>query len=398
MAADNMEYMLPKHPDQYADDNELLEWVEHLVHDRVEEGPRLDYKAEISLGEPNQRREAAKDISSFANEIGGTLLYGIPEDGSESGAPIPTTPYGIDPVADLEQKLENIYVDSIRPTLPEWKVRKVALTEYPGKVVYLVWTPESWLGPHMVESHGDWRYYRRGQFRNVAMAEHEVRSRYERLSRLRDLAGSVVDDMETDTLAGRFDQPCGSHYLAYPAFATYDRADFSTTEMRTWVARHSYPPNQWMAAASGVQTLLEREPGRDRGEWSPYARITRGGAISVWRHTAVTLSEGRTEPETIAYIAEFREIGLFLVRAQELFEELNYVGPLRLRLRISARGWPLRIPSDAGHPHREYQGSHPLVVEVEVPSSELMLNREQVLQQLRDEFMRAFGIWDATWL
>jgi hypothetical protein len=383
--------MLPKHPDQYTDD-ELLQWVTHLVDDRVEEGPRLDYKADILLAEHKQRREAAKDISSFANEIGGTLLYGIPEDRGSAGAPVPTTPYGIEPVADLEQKFENIYVDSIRPTLPEWRIRKVALSEFPGKVVYVVWTPESWLGPHMVESHRDWRYYRRGQFRSVEMAEHEVRARYERLSRLRDLAGSIVEDMEKGALAARFDQPCGSHYLAYPAYSTYDRVDFSTTEMRAWLARHSYPPNPWMAALSGVQTLLERTSGRARGEWSPYARITREGAVSVWRHTAVALG-GDREPESITYGEELREVGLFLVRAGELFKELRYVGPVRLRLRFNARGYPLRIPQSPGYPNLEYQGSHPLVVEVEVPSSDLVLRLEHVSQQLADEFMRAFGRW-----
>jgi len=57
------------------------------------------------------------------------------------------------------------------------------------------------------------------------------------------------------------------------------------------------------------------------------------------------------------------------------------------------------VLAGVGHRRRsEYQGSHPLVVEVDVPLSELLLRREHVLQQLRDEFMRAFGIWGARWL
>ena len=216
--------MLPKHPDQYQDD-ELRQWVERLVHDQVEEGPQLDYKAEIHLTEPAQRREAAKDISSFANEIGGTLLYGIPEARGSSEAPIPSEPYGIDPIPNLEQHLEDVHVGFIRPLLPESRIRKVELTNYPNKVVYVVWTPESWLGPHMVEPNGDRRYYRRGQFRAVIMAEHEVRSRYERLLASLDIASAAVDELETNTLSSRFDLPCGSHYLAYPLAPPHQRID-----------------------------------------------------------------------------------------------------------------------------------------------------------------------------
>ncbi|MCH7579998.1 MAG: putative DNA binding domain-containing protein, partial [Chloroflexi bacterium] len=110
-----------------------------MVHDQVEEGPRLDYKAQIHLDEPAQRREAAKDISSFANEIGGTLLYGIPEDRGSSGAPIPTEPYGIDPIPNLEQQLEDVHVGFIAPSLPESRIRKVELSV--GRKLH-----EAWIG------------------------------------------------------------------------------------------------------------------------------------------------------------------------------------------------------------------------------------------------------------
>ena len=87
----------------------------------------------------------------------------------------------------------------------------MALTEYPGKVVYAVWTPESWLGPHMVEGYSDQRYYRRGQLRAVPMAEHEVRQRHERTAQSRLRAGNVVREMESSGMTERFADPCGTH-------------------------------------------------------------------------------------------------------------------------------------------------------------------------------------------
>ena len=120
--------MLSKHPDHYSDE-ELEAWVRHLVDEQVSEGPRLDYKEAISLDSDKQRLEAAKDISSFTNELGGTVIYGIPEDRQSDETAIPCRPYGIEPVPDFESRLENIYADSIVPRLPEWRIRKVALTE-----------------------------------------------------------------------------------------------------------------------------------------------------------------------------------------------------------------------------------------------------------------------------
>ena len=130
--------MLPRHPDQMTDE-ELDSFIRGLVDSLEPEGTLLDYKSIITLGTQSQRRELAKDISSFANERGGSLLYGIPEDrANPDSAPIPQRPYGIAAIPGLEQNLENIYSETLTPLLPEYRIRKVELSEYPGKVCYLV--------------------------------------------------------------------------------------------------------------------------------------------------------------------------------------------------------------------------------------------------------------------
>jgi len=68
--------------------------------------------------------------------------------------------------------------------LPTFRVREVPVSEYPGKACYLVWTPESWAGPHMVHGYGDGRYYRRGQYRAIVMSERDVEDRYPRCLQL----------------------------------------------------------------------------------------------------------------------------------------------------------------------------------------------------------------------
>ena len=61
--------MLQHHPDQMTDD-ELGAWLRRLVDTAEPEGIRLDYKQEIKTNSTSEKRELAKDITSFANEIG----------------------------------------------------------------------------------------------------------------------------------------------------------------------------------------------------------------------------------------------------------------------------------------------------------------------------------------
>ena len=88
------------------------------------------------------RLETAKDISSFANTKGGTIIYGIPErhvpDGAEEKI-IPESVYGIEPIQDFESRLENALTDTISPHLPDLWIRKVQISQQPNYVVYIVW-------------------------------------------------------------------------------------------------------------------------------------------------------------------------------------------------------------------------------------------------------------------
>src|SRR4051794_28801489 len=124
--------MLPRHPDTMSD-NDLRAWLAHLVNDHVPESKYLDYKREVDVRK--DRKEIAKDVSSFANEYGGTLVYGIDEERAASGPPVPKRgPYGLDAVPNFEESVENILVETIRPALPDVRVKTVEVAE--GKYIY----------------------------------------------------------------------------------------------------------------------------------------------------------------------------------------------------------------------------------------------------------------------
>jgi predicted HTH transcriptional regulator len=188
--------ILPKHPDVMSDED-LGDWVLRLVSRKTPESIFLDYKKTVTTDSRSDKCEIAKDASSFANERGGILLYGIPqvEEGDEP-VPVGYEEIGMDRIPGLCQKVEDILVGTLTPKLPELRVREIPLIGLSVKVVYLVWHPQSWEAPHMISAYKEHRYYRRGNFRAVLMEEAEVERLYLRRQARRMLATEFLQEAD----------------------------------------------------------------------------------------------------------------------------------------------------------------------------------------------------------
>lgn len=140
------------------------------------------YKATLQLpGGKKPRVELAKDVSSFANQRGGVLLYGVPEQ-KEDGVPVrgPLPSCGISLAPTVVETAENILVTIIEPPLPECHMRVLPLEA--GGSLLVIFHSASWNAPHMVSGDKHARYYKRGNFRAVLMTEREVEAAYARRS------------------------------------------------------------------------------------------------------------------------------------------------------------------------------------------------------------------------
>jgi predicted HTH transcriptional regulator len=116
-------------PPQLMDHEELVERVRTCIVDRWPESGSLDYKQVLNIDTRPDRIELAKDISSFANDLGGTLLYGVPEEkDAKVPIPAPLDKCGLDVGQSLET-IENILLESIRPVLPNLFVKSVLIPE-----------------------------------------------------------------------------------------------------------------------------------------------------------------------------------------------------------------------------------------------------------------------------
>lgn len=132
-----------------------FEHIQKLLEDQVPESKILDYKKELPLLEQD-KVEFLRDVSSFANTVGGYLIYGVEEKGS-----IPTAIPGV--VTDDKEKSINRF-DQMLNTGLERKLHgyNYQWVDIPDKkYVLIIQIPKSWDAPHGVKDGIRYSFYGR---------------------------------------------------------------------------------------------------------------------------------------------------------------------------------------------------------------------------------------------
>jgi hypothetical protein len=130
--------------------------LEELLAAQVPEGPRIEYKRDTFGGSDGGRREALKDMSSFANTLGGNLVIGIEE---KNGVPVALP--GL-PGVDVDQeilRLEQLARSGIEPRILGMRTRAIPLKA--GGHCVVIRIPRSWQAPHRVSAGGHNKFYLR---------------------------------------------------------------------------------------------------------------------------------------------------------------------------------------------------------------------------------------------
>lgn len=149
-------------------------WTEddllQLITLAIQESLELDFKRCDSLQKKDKKKdEISKDVGAFANSAGGTIVYGMLEDGH-----VPTElDIGYDPNDIPKEWLEQVINSRIHRRISGIRVNQVMLNQTnPGRVAYIVHIPQSNQAPHQSS---DKRFYKRFNFESVPMEEYEIR-------------------------------------------------------------------------------------------------------------------------------------------------------------------------------------------------------------------------------
>jgi len=386
----------PKDPRLMVDE-ELCAWANALIERQAPESSMLDYKARIAIEKTNERIELAKDVSSFANESGGTLLYGVPEIEGDNG-PIPKTlsDCGINVAENLPEKIESILIDSIVPPLPELHIRVFKLSNEKDKSLLMIHHPESWCKPHMIEGYKEHRFYRRGNYRTVLMREREVEAAY----LFRKVSTAHAEDFFRN---GNFTPfPRDGNFLRViicPRFSIIQRQGMSEEKFKAWLESNTpnNRPGEWIPFMDGWR-FRGNPPGKFHGKQYELRLFHNGGYCFDLDLISYALNSMVNELNLIKIKKIFKD--MILPYAGKALEYLRISGPLSVQVNLhNVQGLNACVfYPGATDSSQRISGPTPLektemLFMEETSVSELLINQDKILTILLDRLCSTFGIF-----
>jgi Putative DNA-binding domain len=145
--------------------------IQTFVTNKVQESIHLDYKSSGALQKTDAKtHDISKDVSSFANSDGGTIIYGVSEKGH-----VPTAiDDGVDPTYITREWLEQIINSHITARVEGLRIHPVPLSgDKAGRTAYVVEISKAMArAGHQAD---DKRYYKRFNFQSIPMEDYEVK-------------------------------------------------------------------------------------------------------------------------------------------------------------------------------------------------------------------------------
>lgn len=408
-------------------DTELSAHVRNLIETRQPESLYLDYKEALDVTKQSGKKELAKDISSFANEQGGAVIYGVPQirDG-DLPRPKPLAECGIDIPAGLPEQMGNVLLSAVQPVLHALTIKVVEIPEIKPKKLLLVYHPESYWKPHMVQGYRDGRYHRRTDFQVVRMSEREVEAAY----RAREASRRHAADFFETGLFG----PTAAvqiRAVACPVLPGQFKERMLQPGFREWLdaneprGRTNARKGTWLPFLDGWRFLGLPEGSISGKQYE--IRVFHIGAVCLNLDLCASSADGRVEPCIESGFLLLDKVGrdlrhLFVAYSSTVFEDLSLKGPVVIRfelhhaLGLNATGktdefryrQEIREEAKKGsnfelacrrhdvppqEPGQPYTDGETMTFDEESSAEEMLDQPDQVLGRLMTRISTAFGLW-----
>ncbi len=151
--------------------------LQHLIDEERIEKKVLDYKSELNGNNDSDKKEFLADISSFANAIGGDLIYGIIEN-RKTGKPEKLEGIEIPNVDQEILRLDQIIRDGIEPNIPSSSINIQEIQLKNSKYVLIIRINKSWMNPHRISFKAWDRFYTRSTNGKYRFDVQELRSAF----------------------------------------------------------------------------------------------------------------------------------------------------------------------------------------------------------------------------
>ena len=311
-----------------------------LIAEKEAEGKTLDYKRD-SIGKgDNDKKEFLYDVSSFANTLGGHLVFGMEETNGEPTNLVGLT--GIDPDQEI-LRLEQMLRDGIRPPLIGVQSVRVPLSG--DRIAIVMHIPKSWNPPHQVTYQKAFRFYGRDSNGKYQLDVDELRSVFafsataaERLKlfRIERVAKIVGGDTPVPLEGGG---KIVFHMLPLAAFTRQYLVDLNRLwrdhSLMVGVLRGGGTP---LFNVDGLFLASHTRPA------SRYAQIFRDGCIEV----VGDLSAEANNNASVPCPAFERAIIEHLYRGKQLLQHIDVTPPIAIMVTlVGMKGWRIATRSDS---------------------------------------------------
>lgn len=322
--------------------------VEALVEDKTAEGLDLEYKGCLPSKDQQDRKEFLKDVSSFANKLGGIIIYGIKED-REKGKGLPSEICGIgdENVDDTKLRLAAVIRKGLTPTLSHFRFKELTSGE---STVLLLGISRSISAPHMV-GHGEERFWVRTASGKNKMHVSEIRRAFleaedwgKRADRFR--TERVIDVWHNEIIPGLRRTP-GLFFHLLPVGERTPIVDFRAANRSMAVLADTiYVSPQASYHADGIRRWSGVD-GCDR-----YLHLFRDGGIEYFLSAEVTALQHNYQPVDVLDGTDVEVMCARLLNGVNVFAEVcDLEGPFQFLISIEGcQGWHLH---GMGVPHRE---------------------------------------------
>jgi hypothetical protein len=306
--------------------------LEGLVQAAAPESLTLEFKRELNLGQTDEKREAAKDVSALANAAGGRLLYGVAEKRLPDGSVVAG---GIVPLTDgtAGSRLADVLHSAIHPR-PRFDLRAVPVTD--GHVLVVDVYSSSGMDLHMVTGYGENRFYRRGPTGVVVMTEPEIREAYVRIGELRASLDARVEALARPELECR--SAVDESILVIPL---YSRANLVDPRQVLHLGLHLRQQSvlQKLAVGNYFGGLQLRYEGYRLILGDLYIAVLKTGVVHFSSNSAF---DDKGEEFHFSSLGAAHRILQALIISHEVLRLSAYSGPVRLQYQLRANK-PWRI-------------------------------------------------------
>jgi hypothetical protein len=370
-----------------------------LVTNAVREGRQLEYKEQLPSESDEDKRQFLADVTSFANAIGGDLIFGIRESRDASsvltGEPDPLIP-GL-PSLNLgaeQLRLENLMRDGVASRMPPVSFHEIRRGSDPPCLLLRI--PRSWAGLHMVTFKNWSRIFGRnstgkyqldiGQIRTEILARE---SEYERVRRFRVERIARIVAGETPIPTGHGPKIILHGLPVSPWDGVWSRLmKIQEQQIADLLPSFSAQASSWRYNLDGFVTYTIRsDPERDS-----YTQLFRDGGIEKLSGGAIVLTPRNGPPRDFFYGFHVEEAAINAFASnQRCWTHLGVEPPLVVGLCLTGvTGVQLRPSGDWHRQEAVAFDRDPLVIP-EIVVEDLSPPAHEILRPLFDLLWNAGG-------